>query len=105
MAVNVDKAATEQDLLSIADGEFMDIVMGDYAEIVKVLGIDAALKMYTHFRGCYLNFPKRFYKPEYVISIAAKEPDKRERKRLAILCGYTTSWLERKVKEVLYNGS
>jgi hypothetical protein len=94
----------EEELLSIAVGELSEIVVGDYAEIVKLLGADAALKMYIHFRGCHISFPKRFYKPEYVVEIASKQEDRREREKIAIICGYTAGWLERKVRAYVNTG-
>jgi len=94
-----------QDLLELA-GEnvenpdnFRVIVGGDYGEIVKVFGIEVAVRMYIHFRGCSLGFPKHFYKPEYVVSVAAICNDRRDRERIAITCGYTSQWIERMVRE------
>jgi len=100
---NKDKIMVEG-LLSLADSNssnFENIVNGDYAEIVRVLGVEAALKIYIHFRGCSLNFPKHFYKPDYVVEIASKCADRREREKIAITCGYTSQWIERRVKVVL----
>ena len=105
MAVNTgnkEKLLVE-DLLSLADGDtqdFVNIVNGDYAEIVKVLGVEVALKMYIHFRGCHISFPKHFYKPDYVVTVAAKYSDKREREKIAITCGYTSQWIERRIREL-----
>jgi CTP-dependent riboflavin kinase len=101
MTANANHVVIEEELLSIAVGNLADIVMGDYAEIVKLFGADVALKMYVHFRGCHISFPKRFYKSEYVIEIASKQYDKREREKIAVLCGYTSGWLERKVREYI----
>jgi len=50
---NKEKALVE-DLLSLADSkcsDFENILNGDYAEIVRVLGVEVALKIYIHFRG------------------------------------------------------
>jgi hypothetical protein len=94
-----------QDLLELAGEnakdptEFQGIVGGDYGEIVKVFGIDVAVRMYIHFRGCSLGFPKHFYKPEYIVSIAATCANRRDRERIAMTCGYTSQWIERMVRE------
>ena len=94
-----------QDLLELArenvnsPDNFRVIVGGDYGEIVKVFGIEVAVRMYIHFRGCSLGFPKHFYKPEYVVSVAATCSDRRDRERIAITCGYTSQWIERMVRE------
>ena len=101
-ANNKEKLIVE-DLLSLADDsnrDFENIVNGDYAEIVKVLGVEVALKMYIHFRGCNISFPKHFYKPDYVVTVASKCPDKREREKIAIVCGYTSQWIERRIREL-----
>ena len=96
-----------QELLDLAGDnaknseEFQGIVSGDYAEIVKVFGIDIAVKMYIHFRGCNISCPKHFYTQEYVVSVASQFSERRERERVAITCGYTSHWIERKVREVL----
>jgi len=55
-----------QDLLELAGdnvnapSNFQGIVGGDYGEIVKVFGVEVAVRMYIHFRGCSLGFPKHF---------------------------------------------
>ena len=93
------------DLLELArdnldnSDNFRGIVGGDYGEIVKVFGVEVAVRMYIHFRGCSLGFPKHFYKPEYVVSVAATCVDRRDRERIAITCGYTSQWIERMVRE------
>jgi hypothetical protein len=94
-----------QDLLELAGDNvnnpdnFRVIVGGDYGEIVKVFGIEVAVRMYIHFRGCSLGFPKHFYKPEYIVSVAATCPNRRDRERIAMTCGYTSQWIERMVRE------
>jgi len=100
-AGNREKILVE-DLLSLADSntdDFANIVNGDYAEVVRILGVEIALKMYIHFRGCHISFPKHFYKPDYVVALASKCTDKREREKIAIVCGYTAQWIERRVRE------
>jgi len=94
-----------QDLLELAGeninspSSFQEIVGGDYGEIVKVFGIEVAVRMYIHFRGCNLRLPKHFYKPEYTVSIAAQCTERRDRERIAMTCGYTSQWIERMVRE------
>jgi len=94
-----------QDLLELAGDSvnspniFQEIVGGDYGEIVKVFGVEVAVRMYIHFRGCSLGFPKHFYKPEFVVSVASQHPDRRDRERIAITCGYTSQWIERMVRK------
>ncbi|MCL1846156.1 MAG: hypothetical protein FWF77_09660 [Defluviitaleaceae bacterium] len=94
-----------QDLIELAGekmnnpDDFRGIVGGDYGEIVKVFGIEVAVRMYIHFRGCSLGFPKHFYRPEYVVSIASTCSNRRDREHIAMTCGYTSQWIERMVRE------
>lgn len=81
------------------DIDFSEAVHGDYAELIRVFGVEVALKMYKHFRGCKVNCPKYLYKQDFVVKIAAAEPNKRQRERIAILCGYTAGRLEALVKD------
>jgi len=93
--------AVLEDLLSISDGKLEQIANNEYAELIQLLGIDATLKLYIHYRGCNIRFPKHFYRAEYVVEAASKCMEKREREKIAIVCGYTAQWLERKVKQYL----
>ena len=91
-----------EELLSLTGGDLnslTDIVNSGYAEIARVFGGKTALEMYVHFRGCTINCPKHFFKQEYVVEVASRCIDKREREKIAIICGYTSQWIERKVRE------
>jgi hypothetical protein len=80
-----------------------DAVHGDYAELINVFGEETALKMFKHFRGCKINCPKYLYKQDFIVQLAAAEPNKRQREKIAILCGYTAGRLEALVKEHIKN--
>ncbi|GHU46730.1 hypothetical protein FACS1894120_4050 [Clostridia bacterium] len=82
-----------------AGEEISEAVHSDYAELIRILGIENTLKLFNSYHGCKINCPKYLYKPEFVVRIAAEEPDKRQRERIAILCGYTAGRLESLVKE------
>ena len=99
-AINANVIIDE--LLSLTDGNLdnlSEIVSGGYAEIARVFGGRMALEMYVHFRGCTINCPKHFFKQEYVIEVASKIADRREREKIAIICGYTSQWIERKIRD------
>jgi hypothetical protein len=90
------------ELLSLVDGNpdgLTDIASGGYAEIAQVFGGRMALEMYVHFRGCTINCPKHFFTQEFVVRTASKCQDRRGREKIAIICGYTSQWIERKVRE------
>ena len=90
----------DDELLSIVDrAHVADVVNSEYQEIIKLCGLEVACKLFRHFRGCRVDFPKYFYKLEYVIQVASAKEDKRERERVAIVAGYTAQWLERKIRE------
>ena len=77
----------------------MEAMNKEYREIKELLGIEAALKLYQHFRGCKIDFPKYFYNVDFVIKVAAQKEEKREREKIAVICGYTADWLEQKVRK------
>lgn len=83
------------------DIDISNAVHNDYAELIKLFGEETAFKMFKHYRGCKVNCPKYLYKQDFVVKIAAREPNKRQRERIAILCGYTAGRLESLVKEYL----
>ena len=88
------------DLLSISNGwDLMEAVNKEYREIIELFGVDVALKIHRHYRGCRIAVPKNLYKVDFVIKVAAQKDDKREREKIAVLCGYTAEWLEQKVRK------
>ena len=62
-------------------------------------GLDVALKVFQHYRGCKIDCPKYFYDVDFVIQVAAQKEDKREREKIAVICGYTADWLEAKIRK------
>jgi hypothetical protein len=89
-----------EDFLSISDGwNLAEAVKKEYREIIDIFGIDVALKLFQHYRGCKLVCPKYFYNADFVIKVAAQKEDKREREKIAVLCGYTAEWLEQRVRK------
>ena len=89
-----------EDLLSISDGwNLTEIVQKEYREIIQIFGLDVALKLFQHYRGCKIDCPKYFYDVDFVIKVAAQKEDKREREKIAVICGYTADWLEQKVRK------
>lgn len=91
----------KDELLSILEDNILDVVNKEYQEIIELFGVDVALKLFKHYKGCRIDCPKYFYQLDYVIKIAAQKEDKRERAKISVLCGYTAEWLERKIREYL----
>ena len=91
-----------KDILSLLDGDLdnlVNIVTKGYADIAHVFGGEMALAMYANFRGCTVNCAMNFFKKEYVVEIAMKCKDKRERERIAMICGYSSQTIEKAVRE------
>ena len=92
----------EKDILSLLDGNMDNIVntvTKGYADIAQVFGGEMALAMYANFRGCTINCAMSFFKKEYVVELAMKCKDKRERERIAMICGYSSQTIEKAVRE------
>lgn len=95
-----DNGTPDDELLSLADCDCIaDVVNREYREIIQLCGLDVALKLFRHFRGCRIDFPKYFYQVDYIIQIAAQKEDRREREKVAIIAGYTASWLDKQIKK------
>ena len=95
MAINnvSNENAIIEDLLSLTDGNLDNLVhitTAGYSDIVQVFGWKMAMEMYVYFRGSTINCAMSFFKKEYVVEVASKCPDKRERERIARICGYAS---------------
>ena len=89
-----------EDLLSISDGwNLPEVMQEEYREIMQIFWLDVALKLFQHYRGCKIDCPKYLYNVDFVIKVAAQKEDKREREKIAVVCGYTADWLEQKVRK------
>ena len=100
-AVGNEKAIIE-DLLSLTNDNLDDLVnitTKGYADIVQVFGWQMAMEMYVYFRGSTINCAMSFFKKEYVVEIASKCESKRERERIARICGYASQTIEKAVRD------
>lgn len=91
-----------KDLLSLNDGNIdnlADVVTKGYSDVARIFGGEMALKMFVYFRGDTINCAMGFYKKDFVVDLAAKCEDKRERKRIAMICGYSLQTIEKAVRE------
>ena len=77
------------------DGNEDEALCDTYLELYELIGRDAMLKLYTHFRGDKLDFPMRLYRPEYIADLAKNEADRRERAKIARAGGYSARVIER----------
>lgn len=89
----------------VAEGKEAEALTGSYPELVGLIGSEATLKLFKYFRGCKIDCPKFFYKQDYVVELAARVPDKRERAKIAVASGYTANRLEVLVSQWKKNGN
>ncbi len=77
------------------DGREGDALCDTYLELYELLGKDAMLKIFTHFRGDKIDCPMRLYRPEFIADLAKNEGERRERAKIARAGGYSTRVIER----------
>lgn len=65
-----------------------------YLELFELLGKEAMLKLYKHYRGDKIDCPMRLYRLEYIADLAKPETDRRERAKIARAGGYTAKVIE-----------
>ena len=65
-----------------------------YLELFELIGRDAMLKLFKHFRGDKIDCPMRLYRPEFIADLAKQVPDRRERAKIARAGGYSAKVIE-----------
>ena len=76
------------------DGNEAEALNDIYLELFELLGKEAMLKLYKHYRGDKIDCPMRLYRPEYIADLAKSETDRRERAKIARAGGYTAKVIE-----------
>ena len=76
------------------DGNEAEALNDIYLELFELIGKDAMLKLFKHFRGDKVDCPIRLYRPEFIADIAKNVSDRRERARIARAGGYTAKAIE-----------
>jgi hypothetical protein len=76
------------------DGNEADALNDMYLELFELIGRDAMIKLYTHYRGDKIDLPMRLYRPEFVADLAKNVPDRRERAKIARAGGYSARVIE-----------
>ena len=71
---------------------------GVYAEIAALLGVDAAIKLHSQFRGTQISFPIELLNREYIFEQIVKEYNGTNIKELATKYGYTEKWIRKIIK-------
>lgn len=65
-----------------------------YLELFELIGRDAMLKLFKHYRGDKIDLQMRLYRPEFIADIAKNVTDRRERAKIARAGGYTAKAIE-----------
>lgn len=76
------------------EGNEADALNDIYLELFELLGRDAMLKLFKHYRGDKIDCPMRLYRPEFIADLAKHETDRRERAKIARAAGYSAKVIE-----------
>ena len=76
------------------DGNEADALNDSYLELFELVGREAMLKLFTHYRGDKIDCPMRLYRPEFIADLAKMETDRRERVKIARAGGYSARVIE-----------
>ena len=72
---------------------------GAYAEIAASLGVDAALKLHSRYRGTQISYPVELLNRKYIFEQIINEYDGTNVRELATKYGYTEKWIRKIVKD------
>ena len=97
MAINIDFDNINDDIIYEifnVDGNEAEALNDIYLELFELLGKDAMLKLFKHYRGDKIDCPMRLYRPEFIADLAKSETDRRERAKIARAAGYSAKVIE-----------
>ncbi len=72
---------------------------GAYAEIASLLGIEAAIKLHSRYRGAQISFPVEFLNRDYIFEQIKEEYNGTNIRELATKYGYTEKWIRKIIKD------
>ena len=76
------------------DGNEAEALNDIYLELYELVGREAMLRIFKHFRGDKMDLPMRLYRPEFIADIAKPVTDRRERAKIARAGGYSARVIE-----------
>ena len=97
MLINLDFDNISDELLYTAfgvEGNEADALNDSYLELFELIGRDAMLKLFKHFRGDKIDCPMRLYSPEFIADLSKHVADRRERAKIARAGGYSAKVIE-----------
>ena len=95
--INIDLENINDDIVYEAfgvEGSEADALNDSYLELFELIGKEAMLKLFKHFRGDKIDCPMRLYRPEFIADLAKHVPDRRERAKIARAGGYSAKVIE-----------
>ena len=69
-----------------------------YKELIDLVGVESAEKLYDNYRGLVLNFPIRVYSSEYIIEYLRRNPENKDFKTLSKNLGCSERWIKELAK-------
>ena len=97
VAIQIDFNNINDDIVYEAfgvDGNEAEALNDIYLELFELIGKEAMLKLFKHFRGDKVDCPIRLYRPEFITDKVKNVSDRRERARIARAGGYTAKAIE-----------
>ena len=76
------------------DGNEAEALSDAYLELFELIGKEAMLKLFRHFRGDKIDMPMRLYRPEFIADLAKNAGDRRTRAKIARAGGYSAKVIE-----------
>lgn len=76
------------------DGNEAEALNDAYFELFNIIGKDATLKLFKHFRGDKIDCPMKMYRAEFIADIAKHTNDRRIRSKISRAAGYTIKFIE-----------
>lgn len=83
-------------------GEYLN---SSYSEIANLLGIEAALKLHSQYRGTQIFFPVELFSREFIVKQIVEEYNGYNVKELATKYGYTEKWIRKILKDHIDNNN
>ena len=76
------------------EGNEADALTDSYFELYQLLGEEAMLKLYKHYRGDKIDCPMKLYRAEYIADLAKTATDRRQRASIARAAGYSLKFID-----------
>lgn len=76
-----------------------DHLNGIYNDFANLLGMDAALKIHSAYRGQQITFPVELFSREFIAQRIVSEYDGYNVKQLATKFGYSEKWIRKILKD------